>query len=171
MKVDKVCVKCGYDDTVMAMIKIGTKYHSNDDDFDLVFDYLGKKIPVEYSNWRSEIKQECIKVHCRTCQYSWVSDTMDATTPFPNAFNMSEEEIDKTEDELQKIIDATMSEEVNGSPTPFIPERGSVQFIPITDPGSFDRPLTPTHGKFFSGYPRSIVENFHKLAVSDGRND
>ena len=75
MKINKQCPKCGHDDSVMTFIPLGTVYRSNDADAKLVKKYLGKAKSTEYQpTTKSKTINEFIKIHCRTCQYSWVND-------------------------------------------------------------------------------------------------
>jgi len=78
MKIDKTCPKCGYNDAVMTFLPKGKKYFNNDDDFELLNEFLGDEARGEYTTSFAKIVTECVKVHCRTCQYQWVSPTLDS---------------------------------------------------------------------------------------------
>ena len=106
-KIDKVCPKCGYDDVYMEFKKIGTKFYEKDKDCELLKEYLGeRKDSTTHTYATAKIIKECVKVHCRTCQYAWVSDTSENLEPLEtpeanetnepeNAFGMSKEDIEK----------------------------------------------------------------------------
>ena len=105
-QINKQCPKCGYDDVVMGFISIGTKYHSKDDNYELVKPYLGMEKSTEYVGTTAKIKKECVKIHCRTCQYAWVTDTAKQTDfNSTNAFGLNDKEIRTLEEQLQKAVD------------------------------------------------------------------
>ena len=119
MKINKICPKCGYDDSVMTFLPIGKKYFSNDDDFELLEEFLGKGVRGEFTTLSAKIEKECVKVHCRTCQYSWVSPTIEAPT---NAFGMTDVQIKTAQDEIQKAVDDEIRERKGSRPfDPFMP--------------------------------------------------
>ena len=111
-QINKVCPKCGYDDVSLTFLKIGTRFYKQDKDYKLIQGYLGKENPsTSYTYGSAEISTECIKVHCRTCQFAWVTDVIDNTkSPInstgltENAFGLNAEEIEKFKKELQKSI-------------------------------------------------------------------
>ena len=78
MKIEKTCPKCGYDDVSMRYIPVGKKFHKSDNEFELLEPYFNplSKLGFETSHYK-EIGTECILVTCRTCQYKWVSDTVE----------------------------------------------------------------------------------------------
>ena len=112
MKINKVCPKCGYNDVNMTFLKIGTKFYEKDKDYKLVQGYLGKEAPsTSYNYATAKIAKECIKVHCRTCQFAWVTDIVDktkndinSTGVTENSFGLNSEEIEKPRKELQESI-------------------------------------------------------------------
>ena len=119
MKIGKTCPKCGHDDSVMTFLPKGTKYYSNDKDFKKLEEFLGVEKKDEYTTSSAKIVKECVKVHCRTCQYSWVSPTVEAPT---NAFGMSDVQIKTAQDEIQKAVDDEIRSRKELDPfDPFMP--------------------------------------------------
>ena len=137
MKIQKTCPKCGYDDTVMTFVPIGTKYYNNGDAFKLFKKFLGQEKKDAYTTKSAKIVQECVKVHCRTCQYTWVTNTVEPT----NAFGLSNEDINKAHDQLQKDISEQIKSESNQF-DPFMPlyrELFSGEMFPSGSYGGWDK--------------------------------
>ncbi len=76
MKIAKDCPKCGHDDTILLYYNLG-------DDISgravlVCKKYCNEIIDVNLPTFiRSSIKEECIHLHCRTCQYDWVSEIIN----------------------------------------------------------------------------------------------
>lgn len=88
-KINKQCPKCGYDDVVMTYVEEGTTFHMSNTYYEILKPYFKKSIKVEtFPSKYFDIAKECIIVHCRTCQYSWVEDTIDKIK-VPKEFNFT----------------------------------------------------------------------------------
>ncbi len=100
-KIEKVCPKCGYDDTVLTFTPKGEKKHAEDKELFAKFGKLENRDP-KYSHVTTlVIDKECIKVHCRTCQYAWITASLDAPT---NAFNLNDKQIEEMRQDLNDSI-------------------------------------------------------------------
>jgi len=153
MKISKICPKCGYDDTVMTFYKKGKTVYQQDKDFKVIKEYL-KEVSAEtpYTNAKYEIKTECLKLHCRTCQYAWVSKTADSKVQ-DNAFGLDEEAIKKLAEELNESA-KKIQEDISKH---------------ISRPGFVDVHCTDFSGRPFQGTFGSI-DDFFKMFPNGSYN-
>jgi len=107
-KIEKSCPKCGYDDTVLTFTPIGEKKHAEDKDLFAGFGTLENKDSQYPHATTLIIDEECIKVHCRTCQYAWVTASLDnkereeCEERDDNAFGLSIDQIQELADEFNE---------------------------------------------------------------------
>jgi hypothetical protein len=102
MKIDKTCPKCGYDDTVLQYFPQGDKKYAEDKELFSEFGTLHHKDPLYEHVTTLILDRECVKVHCRTCHYEWVTGTMDAKSkPELNAFGLSDEDMEKLKTDFE----------------------------------------------------------------------
>ena len=104
--ISKQCPKCGYDDVAITFCKKGKTVKEKD--LKILKDFVGKTTkPTDYLYKVADIETECVKIHCRTCQYAWASETAEAIggpkeqKEPENAFGMSKEDIDRFMEEMR----------------------------------------------------------------------
>ena len=74
--INKQCPKCGYDDVAISFYKKGKTVKEKD--LKIMKNFIGEVTkPTDYIYKVADIKKDCIKVHCRTCQYAWASETAE----------------------------------------------------------------------------------------------
>lgn len=109
MAIDKKCPKCGHNDVHMQFYAVGDKITGKD--VRTCKEYIRdiKDIGME-SFARGFVDQECVKVHCRTCQYAWCKLPADNIEEPSNAFGMSSEDIERCRKELGDDIKEALKE-------------------------------------------------------------
>jgi len=93
MKIEKLCPKCGYDDMVLTYTEIGKEKHGGYKELFSDFGKLVQKSPNYSQSTTLVIDKECIRVHCKTCQYSFVTDTISSETQEETAVDINDIEI------------------------------------------------------------------------------
>lgn len=115
MAIDKICPKCGHDDSILQFYAVGDNIKGKDVK-------ACKKYVEDIKDWgmpsfcRGTVAQECVSVHCRTCQFTWCESPEDNLEAETNAFGMLSEDIKRCQEELAKDIKEAMKDFPAGNP-------------------------------------------------------